>query len=150
MVHECGVSICQGCRAVSLPRSSYRYRRRPKKDEVIIDALNTLVDRHPSIGFWQCHHRLRTAGHAWNHKRVYRVYAAMGLNIRRRRKKRLPLQCNSTRATRLDTMSCSQCSSYWQITPVQEIHALRQTADHLQIPPSHQIGKRTELFHRDP
>ena len=85
-----GVSIRQGCKAVGLPESTYRYQRRPKADEPIIEALTALVERHPSIGFWQAHHRLRLMGHRWNHKRVYRIYTAMRLNIRRRAKKRLP------------------------------------------------------------
>ncbi len=85
-----GVSIRQGCKAVGLPESSYRYKRHPKADEPIIEALIALVERHPSIGFWQAHHRLRLMGHRWNHKRVYRIYMAMRLNIRRRAKKRLP------------------------------------------------------------
>lgn len=87
---EHGVSIRQGCEAVGLARSTYRYDQRPKPDEPIIEALSALVEKHPSIGFWQAHHRLRLAGHAWNHKRVYRIYTAMKLNIRRRAKKRLP------------------------------------------------------------
>lgn len=49
-----------------------------------------LVEQHPSIGFWQAYYRLRLAGHGWNHKRVYRIYTAMKLNIRRRARKRLP------------------------------------------------------------
>ena len=61
-----------------------------KADEEVIDALHALVEKHPAIGFWQAFHRLRRAGHRWNHKRVYRVYTALGLNIRRRAKKRLP------------------------------------------------------------
>lgn len=52
--------------------------------------LGELVDKHPSIGFWKCYHRLRRQDYQWNHKRVYRVYTQMKLNIRRRAKKRLP------------------------------------------------------------
>lgn len=85
-----GVSIRQGCSAVDLPRSSYCYEARPKPDGEVIDALNEVIEAHPSIGFWQAYHRLRLKGHAWNHKRVYRVYRALGLSIRRRAKKRLP------------------------------------------------------------
>jgi putative transposase len=90
MNKEHGVSIRQGCRAAMLARSTYRYEAKPKRDEEILDALNALVARHPAIGFWQAFHRLRKAGHGWNHKRVYRVYTALGLGIRRRAKKRLP------------------------------------------------------------
>ena len=90
MNEEHGVSIRQGCAAAGLARSTYQYQAKPKDDEEVIDALNALVAKHPAIGFWQAFHRLRLAGHAWNHKRVYRVYTALGLNIRRRTKKRLP------------------------------------------------------------
>ena len=79
------------CKVVKLPRSSFAYSKVGRiKDDPIIEALTLLVDKHPSIGFWKCYHRLRRAGHLWNHKRVYRVYTNMKLNIRRRAKKRLP------------------------------------------------------------
>ena len=67
-----------------------------KEDESIIDSLNELITQQPAIGFWQCHHRLRIKGFRWNHKRVYRVYTSMGLNIRRRSKKRLPARKKQT------------------------------------------------------
>ena len=90
LICEQGLSERQACRQVQLPRSTCMYEKQPKRDEEVIDALKTLVDKHPSIGFWMSFYRLRHLGYAWNHKRVYRVYTALKLNIRRRVKKRLP------------------------------------------------------------
>ena len=43
-----------------------------------------------AIGFWQSYHRIRRSGTLVNHKKLYRIYTSMRLNIRRRFKKRLP------------------------------------------------------------
>lgn len=75
---------------MELPPSTYHYRLKMKDDAEIQDALRALAERHPAIGFWQCHYRLRHRGLKWNHKRLYRVYTSLRLNIRRRSKKRLP------------------------------------------------------------
>jgi putative transposase len=90
-VAEKGLSVRRACAAVGLSRAAY-YRPVEKKgcDEVIVGALNALVEKHPRWGFWKCYDHLRTTGHAWNHKRVLRVYRAMKLNMPRRTKKRVP------------------------------------------------------------
>ena len=75
---------------MQLSRTSYQYKNKPKNDSALQDALTSIIDKHPSIGFWQSFHRLRNRGLPWNHKRVRRVYRQMKLNIRRRAKKRLP------------------------------------------------------------
>lgn len=75
---------------MQLPRSNYDYEHKVKDDTEIETALETLTNKHPVIGFWQCYHRLRKGGYSWNHKRVRRVYRKMNLNIRRKAKYRLP------------------------------------------------------------
>jgi putative transposase len=91
-----GLPIKRCCQAVSLSRAAY-YRQRSKpavRDAPVIEALNAVVARHGRWGFWKCHDRLRLDGHPWNHKRTWRVYCAMKLNLPRRTKKRLirPMQ----------------------------------------------------------
>jgi putative transposase len=73
-----------------MPRSVFRYRKEPKDDSVLMTALEELVIKHPTIGFWKCYYRLRRKGYACNHKRLYRVYKLLKLNIRRKLKRRLP------------------------------------------------------------
>ena len=91
-----GLSINRSCRLVNLSRAAY-YREESKcavRDAPVVVALNTLVAKHGRWGFWKCHDRLRLDGHAWNHKRLWRVYCQMKLNLPRRAKKRLirPMQ----------------------------------------------------------
>jgi putative transposase len=56
----------------------------------LIQALDEQTQAHSSEGFWKAYDRFRLSGKVWNHKRVYRVYCLMRLNIRRKAKKRLP------------------------------------------------------------
>jgi putative transposase len=67
-----------------------QYQRKPKNDDVLISVLQQLVDKHPAIGFWKCYYRMRRKGFACNHKRLYRIYKLLKLNIRRSMKRRLP------------------------------------------------------------
>lgn len=75
---------------MGMSRTSHQYKAKPKDDKVLQTALTGLTTKHVAIGFWQCCYRLWNRGHWWNHKRIYRVYTDMKLNIRRRAKRRLP------------------------------------------------------------
>ena len=84
------LSVRRACQLVHLPRSVMMYQKVPKDDSSLIEALHQLVDKHPTIGFWKCYYRLRRKGYGCNHKRLYRVYTLLKLNVRRKAKKRLP------------------------------------------------------------
>jgi putative transposase len=90
LITEQQCSVSRACKILQLPRSTYQYQPKAKDDSAIQEALTGLVERHPSIGLWSCHYRLRNRGNRWNHKKVRRIYRSMNLNIRRRAKKRLP------------------------------------------------------------
>lgn len=89
---EEGLSIVRACSAVLLSRAAY-YRPTvdwENRDAEVIGVLNSLIERHARWGFWKCYDRSRLDGHNINHKRLYRVYCLMKLNLPRRGKKRLP------------------------------------------------------------
>jgi putative transposase len=73
-----------------MSRSAYAYNHKPKDDQALIDSLLTLVEQYPTIGFLKCYERLRRQGSTCNHKRLYRIYTMLRLNIRRRTKRRIP------------------------------------------------------------
>ncbi|MFX8668535.1 IS3 family transposase, partial [Acinetobacter baumannii] len=72
MVLQHRVSHRQACKEVGIARSSSNYQRKEKLDHTLIELLQQLVEKHPSIGFWQCYYRIRRMGYIWNHKRIYR------------------------------------------------------------------------------
>lgn len=90
MIKEHGVSCRQACKLLSMPRSTFSYKPKEKDDTPVMDELKEMVEKHPAIGFWQSYYRIRRKGFIWNHKKVYRVYTDLKLNIRRRYRKRLP------------------------------------------------------------
>lgn len=75
---------------VQLSRTVYHYKPNRAKDDPIIEALQALADQKPRYGFGKMFPILRRRGHRWNHKRVYRVYCGLKLNMRRKGKRRLP------------------------------------------------------------
>lgn len=84
------LSVRRACRLVGLPRSVLMYQRKIKDDSSLIEALLDLVGKHPTIGFWKCYYRMKRKGYGCNHKRLYRVYTLLKLNVRRKAKRRLP------------------------------------------------------------
>jgi putative transposase len=91
MMMEHKISARKACNAVRIDRKKWSYKTvRKRTYDNVIAGLTAMTEKHPSIGFWQCYFRLRNQGHTDNHKRIYRIYTSMKLNIRRRAKKRLP------------------------------------------------------------
>lgn len=84
------LSVRRACSLVSLSRSVMMYQKTPKDDSSLIEALHQLVEKHPTIGFWKCFYRMRRKGYGCNHKRLYRVYTLLRLNVRRKAKRRVP------------------------------------------------------------
>lgn len=74
----------------NIHQSVFYYKDKPRDDREIRDNLAELAEMHSRWGFWMMHYKLRQMNYHWNHKRVYRIYTQMGLNLRRKSKKRLP------------------------------------------------------------
>lgn len=81
-----GMSLRQACATFMISTSVYYYQAKRKDDTEVIEQLSKLAELHRTWGFWMMYHRLRKLQYKWNHKRVYRVYTAMRLNLRNKRK----------------------------------------------------------------
>ena len=90
-VAQRGASIAVACRAFGISETCYRYS--PKLDaenEQIADLLLGLTRARKNWGFGLCYLYLRNVqGHPWNHKRVYRIYRELELNLRIKPRPRL-------------------------------------------------------------
>jgi putative transposase len=86
--HE--ASLYRACRLLKLSRTVYRYEQKRMSDGDIKAVLDTLCSKYRRYGFDKLFVKIRQMGYCWNHKRVYRVYRDMRLNLRKRPKKRLP------------------------------------------------------------
>lgn len=85
------ISIRLACATFSISQTCYRYQPRLSDENAeIADWLLRLTDTHKRWGFGLCFLYLRNVkGFGWNHKRVYRIYRDLELNLRIRPRKRL-------------------------------------------------------------
>ncbi len=88
MVNEHGISVRQACRAACLTRSAYYLPARPRQDGAVIAAIESYIGVNPTHGFDKLYPAVRAQG--FGICRLYRVYKALRLNLKRRGKRRLP------------------------------------------------------------
>jgi putative transposase len=90
-VHEKGISIRLACRTFGISETCYRYQARLSDDNALIaDWLLRLTTTHRRWGFGLCFLYLRNVQELqFNHKRVYRIYRELELNLRIKPRRRL-------------------------------------------------------------
>jgi putative transposase len=84
-----GHSERHACKLAGLGRSTCRYRHRRRDPVELVARLRALASERPRFGYRRLHVLLRREGQAVNRKRVYRLYKAAGLAVRRRTRRKL-------------------------------------------------------------
>jgi len=85
------ISIRLACVCMGISETCYRYESKlSSENEQVADWLLRLTNAHKRWGFGLCYFYLRNVkGFRWNHKRVYRIYRELELNLRIKPRRRL-------------------------------------------------------------
>ena len=86
-----GVSERRALALVRMSASSLRYTPAPDTNAALRTRIVALAHRHRRDGAGMIYLKLRQAGEPVNHKRVERLYTEATLQVRRRRRKKIPL-----------------------------------------------------------
>lgn len=91
VVAKRGVAIRLACQVFTISESCFRYEgKKNAENELIATWLLRLTDNNRNWGFGLCYLYLRNVkGFKWNHKRIYRIYRELELNLRIKPRKRL-------------------------------------------------------------
>jgi len=85
-----GVTERRACRQLGFWRSTQRHKSPGEgKDEDLKTRLRVLALERPRFGYRRLHVLLKREGQTVNHKRVYRIYRAEGLAVRRKARTKL-------------------------------------------------------------
>ncbi len=85
-VREKAIPIRLACAIFSVSETCYRYEAKSNAENELI----RLTDNNRSWGFGLCYLYLRNVKNfTWNHKRIYRIYRTLELNLRIKLRKRL-------------------------------------------------------------
>ena len=83
-----GLSALRACRLFDLSRSALYYHAKKRDDEKLRDALKRVAAQRKRWGYRRLTVVLRREGFADNHKRVYRVYRELSLQVPKRRRRK--------------------------------------------------------------
>lgn len=89
LISEHQVSITRACAVIRLPKSMYYYQS-VRDDTPVIEKLQELAQANIREGQDKFYDRIRAEGLKWNYKRIRRIYLKLGLNQRRKCKRRVP------------------------------------------------------------
>lgn len=91
VVERGGISIKFACLCLGISESCYYYQPKLSGENALIaDWLLRLTMANKRWGFGLCFLYLRNVrGYGWNHKRVYRIYRELELNLRIKPKRRI-------------------------------------------------------------
>jgi len=108
VVNERNISIRLSCKLFQISETRYRYERRlDDENSLIANWLLRITQNQRNWGFGLCFLYLRNVkGFNWNHKRVYRIYRELELNMRIKPKKRLIREKPETLATPVAINQC--------------------------------------------
>ena len=86
-----GMNVRLACRTFGISETCYRYEPKLSDENAeIADWLVRITHNQKNWGFGLCFLFLRNVkGYPWNHKRVYRIYRELELNLRIKPKKRI-------------------------------------------------------------
>lgn len=90
ILKERGMTERHALRVVRMSPSALRYVPRPDGNAELRQQIVEMAQRHHRYGAPMIYLKLRQAGQRVNHKRVERLYALEKLQVRRRRRKKIP------------------------------------------------------------
>jgi len=85
-----GLSERRALTVARMSAGSLRYQPAPDQNVALREAIVTLAHRHRRYGAGMIYLKLRQQGQVVNHKRVERLYTEARLQVRRRKRKKVP------------------------------------------------------------
>jgi len=86
-----GLTERRALRVVGMSASSLRYQPAPDRNAALREAILALAHRYRRYGAGMIYLKLRQRGLRVNHKRVERLYTEARLQVRRRKRKKVPV-----------------------------------------------------------
>lgn len=86
-----GLSERRALLIVQMSPSALRYQPAPDRNQALRERILALAQRHRRYGSSMIYLKLRQEGQVVNHKRVDRLYAEAALQVKRRKRKKIPI-----------------------------------------------------------